>query len=157
MSRTIVIIVGVVAVAAIVYFAMVDRTGMGTARGPAVEPVAPTTQAPPEGQAVTDENVSTRVAADVATEEAFEQARAGEEPVQDTVDTARAAAGQTGAVGGVEFTAEGYNRATVVEAIVQSDLPEAEKEQLVLQLDAAEPQPDLLEEALAEVRLALAL
>lgn len=153
MTRTIVIAAAVVVVVAIGWFAMVDRTGLGTAvQEPDVQIAAPPVD---QAEIITDENVSAGEAAGIATDEAFDRAQAGEEPVQDTVDTARAAAGEAGAVGGSAFTVEGYDRETVVEAIDGSDLPEGEKEVFVERLDAAEDSDDVLETVLADVRLAL--
>lgn len=153
MTRMILIVVGVIAVVALGFFALTDRTGR-------TGPDARATEALPaqdESRSVAQDNMSSRVAADIATDEAFERAQAGQEPVQETVDTSRALGGQTGAVGGTAFTAEGYDRLTVVEAIETSNLDEARKEDLVLQLDEAAPQEERLELVLAEVRLALAL
>jgi hypothetical protein len=62
--------------------------------------------------------MSNRLAGDAATDEAFESAQDLEEPVQSNIDSSRAIAGETGAVGGTAFTVEGYERTTVVDAIL---------------------------------------
>jgi hypothetical protein len=154
MTRTILIAGGVVAIVLIAYFAVIDTNWRTGTRGIEQTQTLPVKD---DSDVVAQDNMSNRIASDVATDEAFERAQAGEEPVQDTVDSARAVAGQTGAVGGSAFTAEGYDRLTVVEAIVTSDLDEARKEDLMAELDRAEPEEQQLEEVLAEVRLALAL
>jgi hypothetical protein len=183
MTRTVLIAVGVVVLAMLAYFAVVDRNDsvMTTGTQPATVPAADTTAGgtttagttsaggtttggTTAGGATTGDttatiagdNVSNRVGGDLATDGAFEAAREGEEPVQGNVDRSRVIAGETGAVGGSAFTVEGYDRITVIEAIATSDLDEAEKQDLMQQLDAAEPVEARLEEALADVRLALA-
>lgn len=152
--KTILIAVAVVAAVVLVYFAVIDTDrGVETPVAQSgVEGVSPGTV---PGEEIAEENVSNRLAGDAATDRAFESAQDLEEPVQSNVDASRAIAGEAGAVGGAAFTVEGYERTTVVDAILESELTEEEKADLVLELDAAEPQPMQLEEALADVRLAL--
>lgn len=152
--KTILIAVAVVAAVVLAYFAVID-TDRNVETPVAQTGVEGTQPRATTGEEIADENVSNRLAGDAATDEAFESARDLEEPVQQNVEASRAIAGEAGAVGGAAFTVEGYERATVVEAILASELTEEEKAALVLELDTAEPQPMQLEEALAEVRLAL--
>lgn len=152
MSRTIVIATAVVAVAVLGYLAIVAVEGPG--RGGA--DLQATTAAPPTNE-VADENTSTIGASTLASDEAFESTQQGEEPVQSNLGTSRELAAEAGAVGGAAFTAEGYDRVTVVNAIEQSDLEETEKDDLMDRLSAAEPVEGDLERTLDEIRERLAL
>ena len=60
-------------------------------------------------------------------------------------------------MGAAAFTPEGYDRTTVMSAIEQSSLEDAEKDELMDRLAAAEPIDGDLELALAELRERLAL
>jgi hypothetical protein len=151
--KTILIAVAVVAAVVLVYFAVID-TNRGVETPMAQSGLDGAVPGAVPGAEVAEENVSNRLAGDAATDEAFESAQNLEEPVQSNIDSSRAIAGEAGAVGGTAFTVEGYERTTVVDAILDSELTEEEKASLVLELDAAEPQPLQLEEVLA-VRLAL--
>jgi hypothetical protein len=161
MTRTMIIATAVVLIVAVGYFVLLGANGSSMRSGDA--PVAGTTASDGSGrvlsnsEAIAQDNMSNRTAGDIATDGAFENAQAGQEPVQDQVDDSRAIAGQTGAVGGSAFTVAGYDRPTVVDAILVSDLAAAEKDDLMAELEAAEPEVERLEEVLAEVRLALAL
>jgi hypothetical protein len=77
--------------------------------------------------------------------------------VQPNLESSRAAADATGAVGAAAFTPEGYDRTTVVVAIEGSDLTEDEKDRLMALLAEIEPADGDLEPALAEIRTALEL
>jgi hypothetical protein len=153
MTRTILIATVVVGIAAIAYLTVVGTSDP-------VQPVAENrigTPAANDADAVVEENISNRVGSDAATDEAFESALEGEEPVQPNLDTSIEAATLSGAVGAApEFTPEGYDRDAVVTAIEQSDLDAAEKDELVARLAEAEPAEPELSLALAEIREALA-
>lgn len=151
MLRTILLAVAVVAVVAVGYAVLVDATEPEMAADVAPVAVAPSATS----EAIAEENMSNRAASDAATDEAFESALEGEEPVQPNLDSSRAAAEATGAVGAAAFTPEGYDRTTVVVAIENSDLDEAEKDRLMALLAEIEPQDGDLEPALAQVRAAL--
>ena len=151
--KTILIAVAVVAAVVLVYFAVIDTDR-------AVEtPVAEATVDPAEAdaEAIARENMSNRAASDAATDEAFESALEGEEPVQSNIESSRAAAAATGAVGAEAFTPEGFDRTTVVVAIEGSDLDTAEKDRLMALLAEIEPAGGDLEPALAQIRAALEL
>jgi hypothetical protein len=153
MNRPIVLAAVLVAVVVLGYLAMMALTGPG-AGGRDLET---TTAAPVQGEEVAVENTSTLDASGEASDEAFESALEGEEPVQSNLDTSRDLAAEAGAVGAAAFTPAGYDRVTVVNAIEQSDLEEAEKDELMDRLAAAEPVEGDLEVALAEIRERLAL
>jgi hypothetical protein len=143
---------GVVVIVAIGYFVLLGRTDPAM-RADVTPPVS---EAPlDDAEAIAAENMSNRAASDAATDEAFESAREGEEPVQPNLESSRAAAEATGAVGAAAFTPEGYDRTTVVVAIEDSDLSEAEKDRLMALLAEIEPRDDELEPALAQIRAAL--
>ncbi len=172
MSRTLWIAAAALVIVVLGWFAIVD-----TDRG-IVSPGVETTDVEPTGDVdvaneiglpdesvegteseiageVVEENVSNRVGADVATDEAFESALEGEAPVQESLETSRSVADTTGAVGAADFTAEGFDREAVLEAIEASDLEEMDKEQLIDLLAEAEEDTSELEAALASVRAAL--
>jgi len=174
MSRTLWIAAGALVIVVLGWFAIVD-----TDRG-IVSPGVETTEVEPTGDVtiandvgladepvaddgtesemageVVEENVSNRVASDVATDEAFESALEGEAPVQESLETSRSVASTTGAVGAADFTAEGFDREAVLQAIETSELEEVDKEHLIDLLAEAEENTTELEAALASVRAAL--
>ncbi len=151
MSRPIVLATVVVALAVLGYLAIAAVQGPG--RGGAD---LQATSAPPPTNEVADANTSTIGASTVASDQAFQSTQAGEEPVQSNIATSRELAVEAGAVGGAAFTPEGYDRVTVVNAIEQSNLEEAEKDDLMARLAEAEPAEAELELALAEIRERLA-
>ena len=153
MLKTMLLATAVVAVVAVGYFVLLgaNEPAMRTD----VAPVTGRTLDAPE--AVVEENMSNRAASDAATDEAFESALEGEEPVQPNLESSRAAAEATGAVGAAAFTPEGFDRTTVVVAIEDSDLEEAEKDRLMALLAEIEPADGELEPALAQIRAALEL
>jgi hypothetical protein len=153
MNRPIVLATVLVAVAVIGYLAIMAITGPG--RGGA--DLQATTEAPATAEEVSAANTSTLDASAEASDEAFESAREGEEPVQPNLATSRELAAEEGAVGAAAFTPEGYDRTTVMNAITFSDLEEAEKDELMDRLAAAEPVEGDLELALEEIRERLAL
>jgi hypothetical protein len=153
MLRTILLAVAVVAVVAVGYFLVFDVTEPDRA----AEVTSTTVTPPATSEAVVEENMSNRAASDAATDEAFESALEGEEPVQPNLESSRGAAEATGAVGAAAFTPEGYDRTTVVVAIENSDLEEAEKDRLMELLAEIELQDGELEPALAQIRAALEL
>jgi len=116
--------------------------------------MGPTGQTELSGEVV-EENTSNRVASDVATDDAYESALEGEEPVQETLETSRSVASTTGAVGAADFTSEGFDRETVLLAIETSDLEEMDKEHLMELLAEAEANTEDLDAALASIRAAL--
>jgi hypothetical protein len=160
MTRTMLIATGVVLVAVIAYFAIIgadrDSAAVTVAEGgdPTVaEGVDPTVA---DAEAVAEENMSNRVGADAATDEAVESARAGEDPVQGALEETRSAAEATGAVGAAAFTPDGYDRTTVLAAIDGSELPEDRKDDLRDLLASVDPNsPEEMETVLATVRAAL--
>jgi hypothetical protein len=155
MNRPIALAAVLVAVAVLGYLATMAITGPGAGgRDLQATTADPAT---PISEEVAEENASTLGASAEASDEAFESAQQGEEPVQNNVDTSRDLAADAGAVGAAAFTPEGYDRTTVVNAIEQSDLEEAEKDDLMDRLAAAEPVDGDLELALEEIRERLAL
>jgi hypothetical protein len=153
MNRPIVFATAAVAVAVIAYLAFMALTGPG-AGGRDLQAV---TTAPAASEEAATENASTLGASAAASDEAFESAQEGEEPVQQNLATSRELAAEAGAVGAAAFTPEGYDRTTVMSAIEQSSLEDAEKDELMDRLAAAEPIDGDLELALAEIRERLAL
>jgi hypothetical protein len=153
MNRPIVLATVLVAVAVIGYLAIMAITGPGAGG----RDLQATGEAPATADEVANANTSTLDASTEASDEAFESAQQGEEPVQTNVDTSRDLAAEAGAVGAAAFTPEGYDRTTVVSAIEQSDLEEAEKDDLMDRLTASEPVEGDLELALEEIRERLAL
>ena len=152
MTRTTMIAAGVVAIAVIAYLVVLGTNE--TALTPGYEQTAQ----PPlrdDAEIVAEENMSTRAASDAATDEAFESALEGEEPVQSNLEASRAAAAATGAVGAEAFTPEGYDPDVVVVAIEESTLEEEEKDRLMALLAEIEPADGELEPVLAQVRAAL--
>jgi hypothetical protein len=153
MNRPIILATAVVAVAVIGYLAVMAITGPGSG-GRDLQAV---TTSPVAGEEVAAENTSTLAASAEASDEAFESAQDGEEPVQQNLATSRDLAAEAGAVGAAAFTPAGYDRTTVMAAIAESDLEDAEKDELMDRLAAAEPMEGDLELALEEIRERLAL
>ena len=152
MMRTALIAAGVVVIAAIAYFAVV-RTNE-TALTPGYRQTAETMPVD-DSERIVEENMSNRAASDAATDEAFESALDLEEPVQSNLESSRAAASATGAVGAAAFTPEGFDRVIVVSTIEESELSEEEKDALMALLAEIEPADGDLEPALAQIRAAL--
>jgi hypothetical protein len=155
MNKPIVLATVLVGVAVIGYLAILAISGPGAGG----RDLQATTAAPGNAisEEVAEENASTLGASAAASDEAFESAQQGEEPVQTNLGTSRDLAVDAGAVGAAAFTPEGYDRTTVVNAIAESDLEEAEKDDLMDRLAAAERVDGDLELALAEIRERLAL
>jgi hypothetical protein len=152
MLRTALIAAGVVVIAAIAYFAVVETNE--TALAPGYEQT-PEAVAVDQNERIAEENMSNRAASDAATDEAFESARELEEPVQSNLESSRAAADATGAVGAAAFTPEGFDRVIVISTIEESELTEEEKDALMALLAEIEPAGGELEPALAQIRAAL--
>jgi hypothetical protein len=154
MFRTMMLATVVVVIVAVGYFVLLGANEPGL-RSDAPPPVAGA--ATDDSEAIAAENMSNRAASDAATDEAFESALDGEEPVQGNLDSSRAAADATGAVGAAAFTPEGFDRSTVVVAIEDSALEDAEKDRLMDLLAEIEPADGEFEPALSEIRAALEL
>jgi len=153
MTRTTMIAAAVVAIAVIAYFAVLGTNE--TALTPGYDQTVETTPMRDDAERVTEENMSNRAASDAATDEAFQSALEGEEPVQSNIESSRAAAAATGAVGAEAFTPEGYDPDVVVVAIEDSALEEEEKDRLMALLAEIEPAGGELEPVLAQIRAAL--
>ncbi len=152
--RTALIAAGVVVIAAVAYFAVVDRNE--TALTPGTAQTADTVVMD-ENEEVVEENTSNSAASDAATDEAFESALEVEEPVQSNLQSSRAAAAATGAVGAGAFTPEGYDRVIVISTIEESELSDEEKAELAALLEGIDPADEDLELALTQIRAALEL